>query len=186
MAAVLFLLSCLSLLIWCVLLFARGGFWRARPAAPLTVAPRVTWPAVAAVVPARHEVDVIGGQVTYGFAEPPPSLPQVQGGKARALAVTAPKRIPELPNVPTLHDEGIDVDVRLWSGLFAPAGTPPDIVKKLEAECMRIAQLPDVKEKLRALSSDAIGNSSAAFTKELEAEIKMWTDVARQAKLSFE
>lgn len=130
--------------------------------------------------------NVIGGQVTYGFAEPPPSLPQVQAGKARALAVTAPKRIPELPDVPTLHDEGIDVDVRLWSGLFAPAGTPPEIIKKLEAECMRIAQLPDVKEKLRALSSDAIGNSSAAFTKELDAEIKMWTDVARQAKLSFE
>jgi len=130
--------------------------------------------------------NVIGGQVTYGFAEPPPSLPQVQAGKARALAVTAPKRIPELPDVPTLHDEGIDVDVRLWSGLFAPAGTPPDIIKKLEAECMRIAQLPDVKEKLRALSSDAIGNSSAEFTKELDAEIKMWTDVARQAKLSFE
>jgi tripartite-type tricarboxylate transporter receptor subunit TctC len=130
--------------------------------------------------------NVIGGQVTYGFAEPPPSLPQVQAGRARALAVTAPKRIPELPDVPTLHDEGIDVDVRLWSGLFAPAGTPPDIIKKLEAECMRIAQLPDVKEKLRALSSDAIGNSSAEFTKELDAEIKMWTDVARQAKLSFE
>src|SRR4051794_34825928 len=64
MAAVLFLLSCLSLLIWCVLLFARGGFWRARPAAPLTVAPRVTWPAVVAVVPARNEVDVIGEAVT--------------------------------------------------------------------------------------------------------------------------
>jgi tripartite-type tricarboxylate transporter receptor subunit TctC len=130
--------------------------------------------------------NVIGGQVTYGFAEPPPSLPQVQGGKARALAVTAPKRIPELPDVPTLHDEGIDVDVRLWSGLFAPAGTPSEIIKKLEAECMRIAQLPDFKEKLRALSSDAVGNSSAEFTKELDAEIKMWTDVARQAKLSFE
>jgi tripartite-type tricarboxylate transporter receptor subunit TctC len=78
------------------------------------------------------------------------------------------------------------VDVRLWSGLFAPAGTPPEIIKRLEAECMRIAQLPDVKEKLRALSSDAVGSSSAEFTKELDAEIKMWTDVARQAKLSFE
>jgi hopene-associated glycosyltransferase HpnB len=64
MAVVLFLLSCLSLLIWCVLLFARGGFWRARPAAPLTIAPRATWPAVAVVVPARNEVDVIAEAVT--------------------------------------------------------------------------------------------------------------------------
>ena len=64
LAAVLFLLSCLSLLIWCVLLFARGGFWRARPAAPLALQPRETWPAVAAVVPARNEVDVIAEAVT--------------------------------------------------------------------------------------------------------------------------
>ncbi len=63
-AVILFFLSCLSLLIWAVLLFARGGFWRARPAAPLTPAPRDAWPAVAAVVPARNEVDVIAEAVT--------------------------------------------------------------------------------------------------------------------------
>jgi tripartite-type tricarboxylate transporter receptor subunit TctC len=130
--------------------------------------------------------NVIGEQVTYTFAEPPPTIPHVQSGKARALAVTAPKRIADLPDVPTLHDIGVDVDVRLWSGLFAPAGTPPEIVKKLEAECMRIAQLPDIQEKLRALSSDAVGSSSAQFIKEIDAEIKMWTDVAKEAKLSFE
>jgi tripartite-type tricarboxylate transporter receptor subunit TctC len=78
------------------------------------------------------------------------------------------------------------VDVRLWSGLFAPAGTPPEIVKKLEAECRRIAQLPDIKERLRALSSDPVGNSSAEFTKLVGDEIKMWTDVAKEAKLKFE
>jgi tripartite-type tricarboxylate transporter receptor subunit TctC len=78
------------------------------------------------------------------------------------------------------------VDIRLWSGLFAPAGTPPDIVKKLEAECMRIAQLPDIRERLRALSSDPVGNTSAEFAKQIDAEIKMWSDVAKQAKLTFE
>jgi tripartite-type tricarboxylate transporter receptor subunit TctC len=130
--------------------------------------------------------NVIGEQVTYTFAEPPPTVPHVQSGKARALAVTAPKRMADLPDVPTLHDIGVDVDVRLWSGLFAPAGTPAEIVKKLEAECMRIAQLPDIQEKLRALSSDAVGSSSAEFTKEIDAEIKMWTGVVRDAKLSFE
>jgi tripartite-type tricarboxylate transporter receptor subunit TctC len=130
--------------------------------------------------------NVIGEQVTYAFAEPPPSLPQVLAGKARALAVTAPKRVAELPNVPTLHEIGVNVDIRLWSGLFAPAGTPPDIVKKLEAECMRIAQLPDIRERLRALSSDPVGNTSAEFAKQIDAEIKMWSDVAKQAKLTFE
>ena len=130
--------------------------------------------------------NVIGEQVTYAFAEPPPSLPQVLAGKARALAVTAPKRVAELPNVPTLHEIGVNVDIRLWSGLFAPAGTPPDIVKKLEAECMRIAQLPDIRERLRALSSDPVGNTAAEFAKQIDAEIKMWSDVAKQAKLTFE
>jgi tripartite-type tricarboxylate transporter receptor subunit TctC len=129
---------------------------------------------------------VIGEQVTYAFAEPPPTIPHVKSGKAKALAVTAPKRMADLPDVPTLHDIGVDVEVRLWSGLFAPAGTPPEIIKRLEAECMRIARLPNIQEKLRALSSDAVGSSSAEFTKELDAEIKMWTDVAKQAKLSFE
>jgi tripartite-type tricarboxylate transporter receptor subunit TctC len=130
--------------------------------------------------------NVIGEQVTYTFAEPPPTMAHVQSGKARALLVTAPKRVASLPDVPTLHDIGVNADVRLWSGLFAPVGTPPEIVKKLEAEAMRIAKLPDIREKLAASSSDAVGNSSAEFTRELEAEIKMWTEVAKQAKLSFE
>jgi tripartite-type tricarboxylate transporter receptor subunit TctC len=130
--------------------------------------------------------NVVGEQVTYAFAEPPPTMPQVTAGKARAVAVTAPRRIADLPDVPTLRDIGVNVDVRLWSGLFAPAGTPPEILKKLEAECMRIAQLPDIKARLRASSSDAVGNSSVDFAKEIDAEIRMWSDVARQAKLSFE
>jgi tripartite-type tricarboxylate transporter receptor subunit TctC len=74
----------------------------------------------------------------------------------------------------------------LWLGLFAPAGTPAEIVKKLEAECQRIAQMPDFKQKLRSLSTDAIGSSSAEFVKLIEAEIKMWSDVQRQANVKFE
>src|ERR1700677_1694922 len=69
MVVVLFVLSCLSLLIWFVLLFFRGGFWRARPAAPLASAPRAAWPAVAAVVPARNEADVIAQAVSTLLAQ---------------------------------------------------------------------------------------------------------------------
>ena len=69
MQVVLFVLSCLSLLIWCVLLFFRGGFWRTRPAAPLATAPRDAWPAVAAVVPARNEADVIAQAVSTLLAQ---------------------------------------------------------------------------------------------------------------------
>jgi tripartite-type tricarboxylate transporter receptor subunit TctC len=129
---------------------------------------------------------VIGEHVTYAIAEPPPVVPQVTSGNARALAVAAPKRIAELPDVPTMQEVGVDMNVQLWSGLFAPAGTPPEIIKRLEIECIRIARLPDFKEKLRILSTDAIGSTSEGFHESIEQEIRMWSDVARQANLTFE
>jgi tripartite-type tricarboxylate transporter receptor subunit TctC len=129
---------------------------------------------------------VIGEHVTYAIAEPPPVVPQVTSGNARALAVAAPRRIAELPHVPTMQEVGVDMNVQLWSGLFAPAGTPPEIIKKLEAECIRIAQLPDFKEKLRILSTDAIGSTSEDFHRSIDSEIRMWSDVADRANLTFE
>jgi tripartite-type tricarboxylate transporter receptor subunit TctC len=129
---------------------------------------------------------VIGEHVTYAIAEPPPVVPQVTSGNARALAVAAPKRIAELPDVPTMREIGVDMNVQLWSGLFAPAGTPPEITKRLETECIRIARLPDFKEKLRILSTDAIGSTSEEFHKSIEQEIRMWSDVAQRANLTFE
>jgi tripartite-type tricarboxylate transporter receptor subunit TctC len=130
--------------------------------------------------------NVIGEQVTYAIAEPPPVVQQVTSGNARALAVAAPRRLAELPDVPTMQEVGVDMNVQLWSGLFAPAGTPPEIVKKLEAECIRIAQLPDFKEKLRALSTDSVGSTSEDFRTSIDAEIRMWSDVAKRANLTFE
>jgi tripartite-type tricarboxylate transporter receptor subunit TctC len=131
-------------------------------------------------------VSVIGDQVTYTIAEPPPIVAQVTSGQARALGVTAPKRLPELPDVPTMAESGIDVNVTLWLGLFAPAGTPPDIVAKLEAECQRIAQLPDFKAKLRTMATDSHGTTSAEFAKKIATEIDLWKGVAKQANTKFE
>ena len=129
---------------------------------------------------------VVGNQVTYTIAEPPPTVPHIMSGKVRGLGVMSPKRLAELPDVPTMAEQGVDMKVVLWSGLFAPAGTPPDIVKKLEAECIRISRLPEFKEKLRALSTDSIGSTSAEFSKLIDGEIKMWTGIAKEAKVSFE
>jgi len=131
--------------------------------------------------------DLASGNVSMLFDSLASAMPNIKSGTVKPLALNATRRSHLLPDVPTLAEAGLPAfDRYTWFGMFAPAGTPPEIVKRLEAECMRIAQLPDIKEKLRALSSDAVGNSSAEFTKELDAEIKMWTDVARQAKLSFE
>jgi tripartite-type tricarboxylate transporter receptor subunit TctC len=129
---------------------------------------------------------VVGDQVTYTIAEPPPIVAQVSSGRVRALAVAAPKRLPELPDVPTMTEAGVDMKVALWLGLFAPAGTPPEIVAKLEAECRRIAGSPDFKEKLRAMSTDALGTTSAEFATAIAAEIEQWKDVAKKANLKFE
>ncbi|MGF6721572.1 hopene-associated glycosyltransferase HpnB [Paraburkholderia sp. GAS41] len=112
MQVVLFGLSCLSLLIWCVLLFARGGFWRARPAAPLASAPRDAWPAVAAVVPARNEADVIAQAVSTLLAQAYPGPFHVivvddhstdgtaDAARAAALALQCPDRLTVLSAKP--------------------------------------------------------------------------------------
>jgi tripartite-type tricarboxylate transporter receptor subunit TctC len=129
---------------------------------------------------------VVSGQVTTTIADAGPVLPQVKSGTVRALAVAAPKRMEELPDVPTLQEAGADVDAVLWSGIFVAKDTPPAIVKKLEGELMRIAGLPDVIARLKPLGIDTIGNSSDAFAKVLAADIARWGEVAKAANIRIE
>jgi len=129
---------------------------------------------------------VISGQVTATIADAGPALSQVLGGQARALAVAAPKRMEELPDVPTLKEVGADVDAVLWSGLFAPRDTPPAIVKKLEGEIMRIARSPDVTARLKPLGILPVGNSSEQFGRVLASDIARWGEVARAGNIRIE
>ena len=79
-------------------------------------------------------VSVMSGQTMFGFVDGPPAIPMINAGKVRALAVTGSKRSDVLPKIPAMSEVGFpDVDVLIWSGVFAPANTPPAIVKKLEA-----------------------------------------------------
>ena len=129
---------------------------------------------------------VVGGQVTLTIADAGPVLPQVKSGTVRALAVAAPKRMEDLPDVPTLKEAGADVDAVLWSGIFVAKGTPPGIVKKLEGEFMRSAKLPDVITRLKPLGIEAIGNSSEEFAAILTADIARWGEVAKTANIRIE
>jgi tripartite-type tricarboxylate transporter receptor subunit TctC len=132
-------------------------------------------------------LSVIGQQSLLTIADPPPTTPQVKSGQLHALAVTAKTRLPELPDVPTMGEAGVQgVEVALWSGVFAPAGTPQAIVKKLETEFRRMMQSPDVQEKFRLMATGTVGNSSEEFAATIDSEIKMWTDVAKQANVKFE
>jgi tripartite-type tricarboxylate transporter receptor subunit TctC len=129
---------------------------------------------------------VISGQVTTTIADAGPVLSQLQGGRVRALAIASPRRMAELPDVPTLKETGADVDGDLWTGVFAPRDTPPAVVKKLEGEFIRIAQLPDVIARLKPLGVQTVGNSSAEFTRIMAADIIRWGEVARTGHIRIE
>src|SRR5262249_50535287 len=132
-------------------------------------------------------VSVIGEQSLLTIADPPPTTPQVKGGQVRALAVLATSRLEDLPDVPTMTEAGVpDVNVSLWSGLFAPAHTPPEIAKKLEATLMKIMQMPDVKEKFKAMATPIVGGTSTDFARIIDAETKTWADVGRAANVKLE
>jgi tripartite-type tricarboxylate transporter receptor subunit TctC len=129
---------------------------------------------------------VISGQVTATIADAGPALSQVLGGLVRALAVAAPKRMEDFPDVPTMKEAGADVDAVLWSGIFAPKETPPAIVKKLEDELMRIARWPDVIARLKPLGIESVGNSSEEFARILASDIARWTEVAKAGNIKME
>jgi tripartite-type tricarboxylate transporter receptor subunit TctC len=129
---------------------------------------------------------VISGQVTATIADAGPVSSQVRGGQVRALAVAAPNRTEDLPDVPTMKEAGADVDAVLWSGIFAPRQTPPAIVRKLEGELMRITRLPDVVARLRPLGILPVGNSSAEFAQILASDIARWTAVAKAGNIRIE
>ncbi|QDM28267.1 tripartite tricarboxylate transporter substrate binding protein [Tardiphaga sp. vice304] len=126
---------------------------------------------------------VIAGDVMASIADAGPVMGQVTGGEARALAVAAPKRIAELPDVPTMKEAGVDFEAVLWSGVFAPKATPPAIVKKLQDEFVRIARMPDVVARLKILSIDSVGSTSAEFTRIIAADIDRWVAVARAGNI---
>jgi len=132
-------------------------------------------------------LSVIAGQSLLTIADPPPTTPQVKGGLVRGLAVLDAKRLDDLPDVPTMTEAGVpDVNVSLWSGVFGPAHLPPEIAKKLETELMKIMQEADVKAKFKNMATPTVGSSSAAFTKAIVEQTRMWAEIGRAANVKLE
>jgi tripartite-type tricarboxylate transporter receptor subunit TctC len=122
--------------------------------------------------------DLLGGQVQLMFDNMPSALPHVKTGKLRALAVTAAKRSPATPDLPTIAESGVPgFEATSWFGLLAPAGTPKEIVTKLNKEVVRILKTPDVKERLLAQGAEPVGNSPEQFAGHIKAEIVKWRKV---------
>jgi len=109
--------------------------------------------------------DVMGGQVSMTFDNITTAWTLAKAGKLRAIAVTTAKRSPVAPDVPTLAESGLPgYEIGSWQGVFAPAGTPPDIVKRLNTEIVKIINMPDVQKRLLELGAEPVGNSSEEFT----------------------
>jgi tripartite-type tricarboxylate transporter receptor subunit TctC len=126
--------------------------------------------------------DVVGGQVAMTFDNITTAWPLAKGGKLRALAVTTAKRSAVAPDVPTLSESGLaGYEVGSWQGVFAPAGTPPAVVKRLNAEIVKIINMPDVKEKLIGLGAEPVGNTSEEFAALVKTEVVKWAEVVKKS-----
>jgi len=132
-------------------------------------------------------VAVLGNQVTAATTDPLPAIPLLKDGKLRALAVTSPNRLPELPDVPTMAEAGITGAAAVfWTGLFLPKGTPREIVSRMEAEVRTAMQDPEIRQRLRSLATEAVSSSPAEFAGRITIDLKASSDVAKAAKVAVE
>ena len=124
--------------------------------------------------------DLLGGQVTLMFDNLPSGLPHVKAGKLRALGVTSAKRSPAAPDIPTIAESGVPgYEVDSWFGILAPAGTPTEIVNKLNAEIVRILKLPDVNDRLAEQGAQAVGDTPQHFAEHIRKETAKWAKVVK-------
>jgi tripartite-type tricarboxylate transporter receptor subunit TctC len=132
-------------------------------------------------------VDLLGGQVVMNFDTVSSTIAYIRNGRMRALAVTPPKRDPLLPNVPTMIESGFkDFEVTNWYAMAAPAGTPREIVTRLNTEVNRILQLPDVVAKLDDLAVRRNLMTPEQFTAFVRAENEKYRRVAKQSNIRME
>lgn len=124
--------------------------------------------------------DAVGGQVDMIFDNLPSTLPFVQGGKLRPIAVAAPKRVDVLPNVPTFAELGMkDANIMAWYGIVVPAKTPDDIVKKLHDAAVKAIQTPEVRERFKNAGATPAGNSPQEYAKQIQSEMETWRRVVK-------
>ena len=124
--------------------------------------------------------DVMGGQVDLMFIGTPPAMPLIQSGKLKALAVTTSRRMATLPQVPTVAESGLpQFESVAAQGIFAPAGTPRDLIQKLNAEVTRIIRLPDVRAKWDQLGAEPVDDSPQQFAAWLASEAEKWSKVVQ-------
>jgi tripartite-type tricarboxylate transporter receptor subunit TctC len=131
--------------------------------------------------------DLLGGQIDMIVGTMPALLPQVKAGKLRALAVCQPKRSQAVPDVATMSELGYpSVVVTGWTGIVAPAGTPPDIIRRLHDEVLKVLAMADVREALSKAGAEPVGSTPEEFATFIRSETQKWGAAVRQAGLTPE
>ena len=130
--------------------------------------------------------DVVAGQVPMIFPTLPVALPFIKAGKLRPIAVSSAGRSSLLPDIPTVAESGglPDFEVSVWVGILAPAGTPKEIVAKLNSEIARIVRVPAVRERLAGLGAEPVGDTTEHFTAYIKTELAKWSKVAKAAGIT--
>ena len=131
-------------------------------------------------------IDLIAGQVQFVFASGPALIPHFKSGKLRGLAVTTEQRAPALPDLPSINEVVPGYSVRTWFGVWMPAGTPKEVVSRLNQALGRILKLPDMQERLRADGLEPAPSTPAEFEREIVRDIEKWTKVVKAGNIRID
>jgi tripartite-type tricarboxylate transporter receptor subunit TctC len=127
-------------------------------------------------------IALLGGEISLIFGEPASLVQHIKAGKLRAVAVTSAKRSLGLPDLPTIADSGVPgYEVTSWNGMLAPAGTPSDIIKRLNSEFNRAISAPDMKQRMIDNGYEPVGGPPEKFGQHIHAEIVKWAPVVKAA-----
>jgi tripartite-type tricarboxylate transporter receptor subunit TctC len=131
--------------------------------------------------------DVANGNIAMLFDSLASVMPHVKAGNVRPLAVNAPQRSPLLPEVPTLAEAGLPAfDRYTWFGMFAPAGTPPEVVRRLQAEVAAALKAPDLRERFDAVGAEPVGSTPEQFVERIRSDSVKWAEVIKAANVKVQ
>ena len=126
--------------------------------------------------------DLIGGHLSMGFTSVTTALSHVKGGKLRVIGVAQSKRVASFPDAPTFTEGGVPgVESAAWYGVLAPPKTPPETLKRLQADIAKVLATPELKERIAQVGAEPVGNTPEQFAKLMDAEYEKWSRVAKAA-----
>jgi tripartite-type tricarboxylate transporter receptor subunit TctC len=129
---------------------------------------------------------IMSGEMSFGFVNPV-SLPFIREGKLRPLAITSVTRSPQLPDVPTVAEEGLPgYETGSWFGLMTPKGTPEAIIEKIRADVHEVLAQPEIVRRLQSVDAVPSPNSPAEFAKEIRTELEKWRVLIRKLNITIE